>query len=163
MLYSAYQAQADVLAPLRVMSAVTALALGRLPHDTAGNWFVRSALAGAEVTSRLALTHRRPEFAITSAEVAGERVAVREEAADVTPFGTLLRFAKDTDAVQPRVLVIAPLSGHFATLLRGTVQTLLADHDVFITDWHNARDVELHPRALRPGRVRRAPHPAGSR
>ncbi len=143
MLYSAYQAQADALAPWRVMSAVTAQALGRLGEEAAGNWFMRSALAGAEVTSRLALTHRRPDFGITSAEVAGRRVAVREETTDVTPFGTLLRFAKDTDAVQPRVLVIAPLSGHFATLLRGTVRTLLADHDVFITDWHNARDVEV--------------------
>ena len=61
----------------------------------------------------------------------------------VTPFATLLRFKKDTDTVQPRVLVVAPLSGHFATLLRGTVQTLLPEHDVYITDWHNARDVNL--------------------
>ena len=58
-----------------------------------------------------------------------------------TPFGTLLHFRKDVDIAQPRVLVVAPLSGHFATLLRSTVRTLLPDHDVYITDWHNARDV----------------------
>ena len=58
-------------------------------------------------------------------------------------FGTLLRFKKDIDIEQPRVLVVAPLSGHFATLLRNTVRTLLPDHDVYITDWHNARDVSL--------------------
>ena len=59
------------------------------------------------------------------------------------PFGNLLHFAKDVDTPQPRVLVVAPLSGHFATLLRGTVETLLRDHDVYITDWANARDVPL--------------------
>src|SRR5262249_13859611 len=66
---------------------------------------------------------------------------IREEAADVTPFGTLLHFTKDALIAQPRVLLIAPLSGHFATLLRTTVRTMLPEHDVFITDWHNARDV----------------------
>ncbi|TIV63002.1 MAG: polyhydroxyalkanoate depolymerase, partial [Mesorhizobium sp.] len=55
----------------------------------------------------------------------------------------LLRFAKDTDARQPKVMVVAPLSGHFSTLLRGTVETLLADHEVYVTDWANARDVPL--------------------
>jgi poly(3-hydroxybutyrate) depolymerase len=58
------------------------------------------------------------------------------------PFATLLRFRKDNLAPQPRVL-LAPMSGHFATLLRATVKTMLADHDVYITDWHNIRDVPL--------------------
>ncbi len=66
-----------------------------------------------------------------------------EEAADRTPFGTLLHFKKDIATAQPRVLLIAPLSGHFATLLRATVRTMLPEHDVYITDWHNARDVPL--------------------
>jgi len=59
------------------------------------------------------------------------------------PFCTLLHFAKEVLENQPRVLLVAPLSGHFATLLRGTVRTMLADHDVYLTDWHNARDVAL--------------------
>jgi polyhydroxyalkanoate depolymerase len=75
--------------------------------------------------------------------VGSREVAVREEAADVRPFGTLLHFKKDIDMAQPRVLLVAPLSGHFATLLRATVSTMLPDHDVYITDWHNARDVAL--------------------
>ena len=66
-----------------------------------------------------------------------------EEAISATPFGTLLHFKKDLATPQPRMLVVAPLSGHFATLLRNTVRTLLADHDVYITDWHNARDVSM--------------------
>ena len=102
---------------------------------------VRSTLATTEIVARWGLTHRRPAFGIESVVVEGRPVAVREEAVLRTPFGTLLRFAKDTDAVQPRVLLVAPLSGHFATLLRETVRTMLPDHDVFITDWHNARDI----------------------
>jgi poly(3-hydroxybutyrate) depolymerase len=65
------------------------------------------------------------------------------EAVFRTPFATLLRFRKDVAAVQPRLLVVAPLSGHFATLLRGTIQVLLPEHDVYVSDWHNARDVRL--------------------
>jgi polyhydroxyalkanoate depolymerase len=88
------------------------------------------------------LTHSRPAFGIVSVESGGRTVPVREEAVCTMPFGTLLRFAKSgVDAPQPRVLLLAPLSGHFATLLRGTVQTLLPEHDVYLTDWHNARDV----------------------
>ena len=70
-------------------------------------------------------------------------VAVAEEAADDTPFGTLLHFRKDHAVQQPRVLLVAPMSGHFATLLRGTVQVMLPEHDLYITDWKNARDVPL--------------------
>jgi poly(3-hydroxybutyrate) depolymerase len=66
---------------------------------------------------------------------------VREVKTRVTPFATLLHFKKDIDQAQPRVLLVAPLSGHFSTLLRATVCTMLAEHDVFITDWHNVRDV----------------------
>ena len=72
-----------------------------------------------------------------------QTVAVREEEVFATPFGTLLRFAKVGVAPQPKVLLVAPLSGHFATLLRDTVRVLLPDHDVHITDWANARDVGI--------------------
>ena len=89
------------------------------------------------------LTHTRPAYGIKSVLVDGEEVAVTEEPALVAPFGTLLHFRKDAKAVQPKVLLAAPLSGHFATLLRETVRTLLRDHDVYMTDWHNARDVPL--------------------
>ncbi len=68
---------------------------------------------------------------------------VVEEAVHATPFATLLRFRKQGAPVQPKVLVVAPMSGHFATLLRDTVRTLLIDHDVHVTDWHNVRDVPL--------------------
>jgi polyhydroxyalkanoate depolymerase len=141
MLYTAYQAQSDLMAPLRAMSVGTARLLTDLSPGGTDRWMVRDTLATSEIISRWGLRHRRPAFGISSVMVDGREVGVREEAVRTTPFGTLLRFRKDTDAVQPRVLLVAPLSGHFATLLRATVETMLADHDVFITDWHNARDV----------------------
>src|SRR5271170_1830984 len=96
-----------------------------------------------EVIARAGLSHRRPAFGIHQVEVASQPVAVREVAVHRTPFCTLLRFAKDIPAQQPRVLMVAPMSGHFATLLRGTVRTMLAEHDVYITDWHNPRNISL--------------------
>lgn len=99
--------------------------------------------AGFEMISRARLTHTRPSFNIPSVMVGNREVAVVEQIAMQTPFGTLLHFKKDIETAQPRVMVVAPLSGHFATLLRETVKTLLTDHDVYITDWHNARDMPL--------------------
>jgi len=94
------------------------------------------------------VTHKRPEFGIDSVRVGHEDVAVVEVAAFSTPFATLLHFTKPAlsgldIAPQPKVLIAAPMSGHFATLLRETVRTMLVDHDIYITDWHNTRDVPL--------------------
>ncbi len=72
--------------------------------------------------------------------VGNREVEVREEVALRLPFCNLVHFAKDdVETLQPKMLLVAPLSGHFATLLRGTVKTLLKDHDVYVTDWANAR------------------------
>ena len=91
--------------------------------------------------------------------VGNREVEVQEKPVVVTPFGTLLHFKKDMDAPQPRVLLVAPLSGHFATLLRETVRTMLPEHDVFITDWHNARDVPLKHGRFGIRRIHRARDP----
>ena len=99
--------------------------------------------AALEMISRFRLSHDRPAFGLSSVRVDNRDVPVVEEVALDLPFGTLLHFRKDMDTPQPKVLVTAPLSGHFATLLAGTVKVLLRDHDVFITDWKNARDVPL--------------------
>ncbi|WP_095950605.1 polyhydroxyalkanoate depolymerase [Variovorax boronicumulans] len=141
MLYRAYQNQADLLSPWRL----TAQYLGRaLWQDGTERTALRRMAARCEVFSRMRLTHTRPAYGIDSVEVDGTDVPVHEEVALVSPFGTLLHFRKaHTEAVHPRVLLVAPLSGHFATLLRETVRTLLRDHDVYLTDWHNARDVPL--------------------
>jgi polyhydroxyalkanoate depolymerase len=140
-LYRAYQARQDLTAPVRAFAGVANKALTAIPGPFGDNPLVRRMAAGYELISRSSLTHERPAFGIEAVRVDGDMVRVREEAADVTPFATLLHFAKDVEAALPRVLVVAPLSGHFATLLRDTVSTLSADHDVYLTDWHNARDV----------------------
>ncbi len=142
MLYHAYQLQADIMTPVRALAQV---ALAAVAGQRAARGQTISNMAAAyELLSRARLTHQRPSFGIESVRVGNETLPVREEATKTTPFGTLLRFAKDVSAPQPRVLLVAPLSGHFATLLRNTVETLLPEHDVYITDWHNAREV---PRA----------------
>lgn len=144
MLYLAYQTHTNLMAPLR---ALARQALPTWSHAAMNglrfNPLVRNVAAGLEMVARAGLSHGRPDFGIRSVTVGNREVAVVEEAAHVTSFGTLLHFKKDTDVAQPRVLLVAPLSGHFATLLRDTVRVLLPEHDVFITDWHNARDVPL--------------------
>jgi poly(3-hydroxybutyrate) depolymerase len=140
MLYLAYQAHSDFMVPVRTLAEIAVKAMA--PAQSAGaTAFTRNLTAAYELIARAGLSHDRPCFDIRSVMVGNEEVAVHEEATHVTPFGTLLHFKKSIDAAQPRVLLVAPLSGHFATLLRATVRTLLADHDVYITDWHNVRDV----------------------
>src|SRR5207244_2655347 len=82
-------------------------------------------------------------FGFTSVRVDGADVAVSEEAAVTGPFCNLLHFRKAGAPEQPKLLIVAPLSGHFATLLRGTVAAALPDHDVYLTDWINARNVPV--------------------
>ena len=143
MMYQAYQAQSDLMWPLRAMAKMTTpmlldpdISLSRLPS-------LRRAAAACKVMELAEVTHQRPAWRIDSVRVAGEAVPVVEEAVFSTPFATLLRFAKPGTPPQPKVLVVAPMSGHFATLLRDTVQTVLQDHDVYVTDWHNVRNVPL--------------------
>jgi len=143
MLYQAYQNHSDLMSPFRLLaqggSAVTWL------RNTEGS-LLRRLSASMDVFSRLRLTHARPAYGIDTVTVGERELAVSEESILSMPFGTLLRFRKEEVRDlphQPAVLLVAPLSGHFATLLRETVRTLLQDHDVYITDWHNARDVSL--------------------
>jgi poly(3-hydroxybutyrate) depolymerase len=141
MMYDAYQAQADFLAPLRAWAGLTSAALRDTQAGPAANFLFRAMSAGAELVSRAHLVHERPPYGIDEVPLAGRNVPVIEQAAYRTSFATLLHFRKETNIEQPRVLLVAPMAGHFPTLLRHTVRTLLADHDVYITDWANARDV----------------------
>jgi poly(3-hydroxybutyrate) depolymerase len=143
MLYETYQAQSDAFAPVRLMAHAAQGFLSQPWPLLADHPLVRGAAAAAEMVARAGMSHERPDFRITATKVGGKTVAVREEAVIRHPFCTLLHFRKECAVAQPRVLVVAPLSGHFATLLRGTVETLLPEHDVYITDWINARNVPL--------------------
>ncbi len=142
MLYSTYQFYSDATVPTRSFAQLGLSAISPFMLNGSGKW-LRNVSAAFELISRAQLTHTRPAYGIKSVLVGNRDVEVTEEPLSTTPFGTLLHFKKDIDVAQPRVLVVAPLSGHFATLLRNTVQTLLKDHDVCITDWHNARDVGI--------------------
>lgn len=137
MLYQAYQTQDDLIAPLR-----WAANLGRRMTGPFGTP-ARHIDAALELASRFQLSHASPGFQIETVPVGNRLVPVTERVVLNLPFGQLRHFAKDVDTPQPKVLVAAPLSGHFATLLRGTVEVLLRDHDVYVTDWVNARDVPL--------------------
>jgi poly(3-hydroxybutyrate) depolymerase len=145
MRYQAYQAHADMMAQLQFFMQAVGSAISH--SGLSGHPLARKLAAAHQTFATIQITHARPGFGIASVQVDdGGRLreaAVLEEAAHSGPFGTLLHFRKDGVSGQPRVLLVAPMSGHFSTLLRDTVRTLLADHDVYITDWHNARDVPL--------------------
>ena len=125
MLYQTYQAYTDVMAPVRTMAGVTASMMRQSSFWTGALPWVDGAAAGFEMVARAGLTHERPAYGIDRVRVEDRDVAVSEEAVDRTPFGTLLRFRKDIAGDQPRVLLVAPMSGHFPTLLRGTIRTML--------------------------------------
>ncbi len=143
MLYQVYQSQQDMMWFSRTVASAVVPVLSDVRWGLNDYTPLRKLAAACEVFALADLTHHRPAFGIDAVNMGGRDVPVREEAAYYTPFGTLLHFRKDIDASQPRVLLVAPMSGHFATLLRETVRTMLADHDVYVTDWHNARDVPL--------------------
>ena len=140
-MYQAYQTQSDLMWPLRTAARMAApmlldpdVSLSRVPA-------LRQTAAACKVMELAEVRHHRPAWRIASVNVAGQPQPVVEQVVARTPFATLLRFAKPGAPAQPKVLVVAPMSGHFATLLRDTVQTVLQDHDVHVTDWHNVRDV----------------------
>ncbi|HEY0435490.1 MAG TPA: polyhydroxyalkanoate depolymerase [Phenylobacterium sp.] len=140
--YQAYQNHMDLTEPCRKGAAAALKYLNLVPQGISDKVFGRLA-AALELISRSSLTYTRPAYGIDKVLVGNQELEVTEEIAYATPFGSLLHFRKESAPAQPRLLLVAPMSGHFATLLRGTVQTLLQDHDVYITDWHNARDVPL--------------------
>ena len=141
MLYQAYQVQTDMMAPVRAFARLARQGFVQVDPRVGGIPALRHLSAGYEMLSRAGLTHERPAWGIDTVKVGRRQLEVREDIVDATPFGTLLHFAKDAPTPQPRVLLVAALAGHFSTLLRGTVRTLLPEQDVYVTDWHNARDI----------------------
>ncbi|MCP4617240.1 MAG: polyhydroxyalkanoate depolymerase [Bradyrhizobium sp.] len=140
MMYQAYENHMDLTEPWRSGAANALKYLNFAPQGVSDRMFGRLA-AALELISRSALTYTRPDYGIGTVMVGNRECAVIEEVTYSTPFGSLLHFRKEDSPEQPRMLLVAPMSGHFATLLRNTVKTLLQDHDVYITDWHNPRDI----------------------
>jgi poly(3-hydroxybutyrate) depolymerase len=143
MMYQGFQAQADLLWPLRTWAKMSTPVLDGTQWGASFQKAASRMSAACKVMKLAEVTHRRPAWQIDHVVVDDEAIPVTEEVIYATPFATLLRFRKEGVAAQPKVLVVAPMSGHFATLLRDTVRTVLRDHDVYVTDWHNMRDVPL--------------------
>ena len=143
MIYQAYQAYTDVMNPIQGIARSVIATCNGARQVVGESKSVRRLAAANTLLALARLTHKRPDFGIKVVTVGGKEVPVSEAVVHRTPFCSLLHFKKAGEAAQPRVLLVPPLSGHFTTLLRGTVQTLLRDHDVYLTDWHNVRDVSL--------------------
>ena len=144
MLYALHEAAYNAAIPLR-MAADTARDFWGSPlnpasHTEAG----RKLFASADLLSNMTRRYGKPDWRIDDIEIGNDLVPVAMDTVWQSAWCKLQRFRKDGAADQPKVLIVAPLSGHHATLLRGTVRGFLQDHDVYVTDWANARDVPLY-------------------
>jgi poly(3-hydroxybutyrate) depolymerase len=149
MLYQLHEMQRSLLHPLMQWAEASSKLFTNPVSPLAHTPFSQRIAAGYELMYRLGKEYEKPEFGIKQATVKGKPVHIIERVVENKPFCKLLHFRKDMSEKefkalkQPTVLLVAPLSGHHATLLRDTVQALLSEHDVYITDWIDARLVPL--------------------
>ena len=148
MLYQMHEMNRTLLSPLIQWAEASSKLFTNPVSPFAHTPFAQRIAAGYELMFRLGKDYEKPPFGITSVEIDGQRVSVIEEVELEKPFCKLLHFRKDSRisgviADQPKILLVAPLSGHHATLLRDTVKALLPEHDVYITDWTDARMVSM--------------------
>ena len=149
MLYQIYETQRALMAPFSEFASASAKLYNHPLSPFSHSPLAQRISAGLGLVHRLAKDYEKPQFGITSAVVDGIEIAVHEQVSLAKPFCRLLRFKRFSDNLaalermksQPSVLLVAPLSGHHATLLRDTVKSLLHDHKVYITDWTDARMV----------------------
>lgn len=151
MLYATVDGARRTAQPFRTIADLSAQALRNPLNPWAATTLGKTWAAAFDVFESFTRNYGKPEFNLAPLKIYGQPVTVTETTAWEKPFGRLLHFKKD-EAVygalrakfpHPKVLIVAPLSGHFATLLRGTVEAMLPEHDVYITDWTDARDVPL--------------------
>ncbi|QHL90960.1 polyhydroxyalkanoate depolymerase [Sphingomonas changnyeongensis] len=143
MLYQAYELQRSFLAGASAFAHAGAELLQN-PANPLGYFGMGPLVASAlDVFAHAAAPRGKPDFGLDETIVDGRTVAVREEIVLRRPFGQLKRFVREGVEGSPRLLIVAPMSGHYATLLRGTVARMLPGHDVYITDWRDAKNVPL--------------------
>lgn len=151
MLYQLYETQRSLMEPFVDFAHATAKMFGNTDLPFTHNALSQRIAAGYDLLYRLGKDYEKPVFGITTVQVDGAEIAIHERVEIDKPFCELRRFKRFTDDVQtlaslkgqPAVLIVAPLSGHYATLLRDTVKTMLTDHKVYITDWKNARTIPV--------------------
>ena len=151
MLYQVYENQRTLMEPFVDFAQAAAKLFGSSSSPMAQNPFVQRVAAGYDLIYRLGKDYEKPIFGIQNIVDGDVEIAIHERVEVDKPFCELRRFKRFTDDSatltrlkdQPAVLIVAPLSGHYATLLRDTVKSMLKDHKVYITDWKNARLVPL--------------------
>lgn len=142
-IYSLYEMGYAALTPVRLWAEATRDVFQNPLSPMSFTPLGRSMAAAADMTFRLTRRFEQPAFGIKETVIDGKSYKVREHDLQDKPFCRLKHFVVKGAPARPKMLVAAPLSGHFATLLRGTVEALLPHHDVYITDWKNARNVPL--------------------
>lgn len=143
MLYDAYEVQRSFLAGASKLAGLGAGWLNNPANPLGYNAMSPTVAASLEVFAHAAAPRGKPEFGIHSIKVGRKEVRVDEQILVRKPFGQLKRFAREGHNEGPHLLIVAPMSGHYATLLRGTVQRLLPKFDIYITDWRDAKMVPL--------------------
>ena len=143
MLYQFNEIQRLALAPMRMAAQFQSQILRSPFNPMVESPQARTLAAAYDLFAETTKSHGKPAFNLPETTVDGKTVSVTEEIVHRLPFGQLKHFKRDTDRQDPKLLVVAPMSGHFATLLRGTVEAMLPDHDVYITDWRDASSVPL--------------------
>jgi poly(3-hydroxybutyrate) depolymerase len=151
MLYQIYETQRSLMEPFAEFANAASKLFGSSASPLGKNQFAQRVAAAYDLLYRLGKDYEKPTFGLRTVSVDGVEVAIHERVEIDKPFCELRRFKRFTDDAgtlsklkgQPAVLIVAPLSGHYATLLRDTVKTMLGDHKVYITDWKNARLVPL--------------------
>jgi poly(3-hydroxybutyrate) depolymerase len=146
-MYWFYEMSQAAVIPSRALADATRLLFRNPVNPWAHTTLGKSLAAGAELFERSTRRYGRPEWNISSTMVGGERVPVHITPIWQRPFCRLLHFERALEHVphrpQPRMLIVAPMSGHYPTLLRGTVEAFLPNHDVYITEWADARTVPV--------------------
>jgi poly(3-hydroxybutyrate) depolymerase len=143
MLYDAYEVQRSLLAGASTLANIGADWLANPANPMSYSQMGPIVGSALDVFAHAAAPRGKPEFGIDSTVVGGKHVAVSEEIVLRLPFGQLKHFRREGVAGGPRLLMVAPMSGHYATLLRGTVERMLPGHDIYITDWRDAKLVPL--------------------
>ncbi|MBV9054180.1 MAG: polyhydroxyalkanoate depolymerase [Hyphomicrobiales bacterium] len=144
--YFLHEASLALIGPARAATEAARIFFENPANPASWTPFGRSVSAACDVFERSTRRYEKPEFGLTSTRIGGEKVAVSEEIVWQRPFGRLIHFARALPAShpkQPKILLVAPMSGHYATLLRGTVEAFLPRYEVFVTDWSDARMVPL--------------------
>jgi len=143
MLYHMHEAQRLAMQPVRMWSRMVNLGLNNAFNPVAYTPLGRYVASIGDVFEHVTRRYDKPAWDIATTRIDNRTVEVSEEIAIQRTYCHLLHFRRHTSRRDPRLLIVAPLSGHYATLLRGTVQTLLPDHDIYVTDWQDCRMVPV--------------------